>query len=127
MTFRVTSEDFSAFSPWTAWKVGDVYRDERGGPALERVVKVCRDARGNERLRGCGKRFEGWVLAAEPLPLKVRGFLTLKFKQQLTEDGAILGLCDDCLAKIERHRVDQVVVVAAPVQVRRAVRVGGNE
>lgn len=97
--------------------------DAAGGPKLERVTKLCRDARGFDRLRGCGKRFDGWVIAAGPLPRKVIGMLPPKFRQQLTEpDGAIWGLCDSCLRKIEALRTP--VVAVQPVVVRRPARVG---
>lgn len=123
-TDRVTSPEWSPLSPWTTHAVGTVYRDDKGGPALERVVKLCRDARGNDRLRGCGKRFEGWVIAAEPLPVKVRGWLPLRMKRQIQEDGVIWGICDDCIDRMERNRPERQVAVQVTAPPRRASRTG---
>lgn len=122
MNERVTSPDWG-LNPWQEKPLGYIHRDTCGGPAIERVLKICRDARGHERLGGCGKHYEGWVLAAERLPRKVVGLIPPKFRQQLhDDDGAVWSICDACLDKIERQRVPPVVVPR--VEPRRSQRVG---
>jgi hypothetical protein len=93
----LTRLDWTPFSPWTEHRLGATYADEAGGPKLERVLKLCRDAQGESYPRGCGKRYEGWVFA--PGQRMLPG-IPLAIRRQLTEDGAVLGLCDHC---IDRH------------------------
>lgn len=115
------SRDWSPFDPWRTFSVGDVAKDECGGPDLERVVKVCRDARGNDRLRGCGKSFEGWVLRAGQ---KAAGSIPSQFRRQVVEDGAVWGLCNDCIDRIESARVTQPEPMAVAGPARRPRRAG---